>query len=133
MTQPSRVIYLPPGVVPAPGGQPAAATPSGIPFDRAFFEQVLPGSIASFSRQVTCHQPIVQLLTVDGTTHYVKGVAGVADSWVALHTQTQERDLTAEVFVPYTTIFRLAIHPCDDHNRRLGFILDAEERPTADR
>lgn len=73
----------------------------------------------------------MQLLTVDGTTHYVKGVAGVAENWVALHTQTQDRDLTAEVFVPYTTVFRLAIHPCDDHNRRLGFILEADQPPRA--
>jgi len=128
MTQPSRVIYLPPGVVPAPTGQ-TGVTPSGIPFDRTFFEQVLPGSIAAFAKQITCHQPIVQLLTVDGATHYVKGVAGLSESWVALHTQTEDPDRTAEVFVPFTTVFRLAIHACDEHNRRLGFILDRQQAP----
>jgi hypothetical protein len=128
MTVPSRVIYLPPGVVPPPsappaGGQPVVV-PSGVPFDRAFFENVLPGSIASFCQQVDCKQPLVQLLTVDGATHYVKGVAGVADSWVALHTQSQDKDQAVEVFVPYQTIFRVAIVPCEEHNRKLGFILE---------
>lgn len=127
MTQPSRVIYLPPGVAAGPASQPAGSPgPSGIPFDRSFFEHVLPGSIAGFSQQVACKQPIVRLLTVDGMTHFIKGVAGVGDSWVALHTQAEEPDLTAEVFVPYTTVFRLAIHPCEEHNRKLGFILEGD-------
>lgn len=126
MTQPARVIYLPPGVVPGPPPQPAQppqVIPSGVPFDRTFWEQVLPGSIASFSQQTACNQPLVEVLTIDGATHYVKGVSGVSDSWVALHTQQEDTDLAVEMFVPYQTIFRVSIHPCEEHNRRLGFIL----------
>jgi hypothetical protein len=128
MTQPSRVIYLPPGVVPGPTAQPQQpgppqVIPSGIPFDRAFFENVLPGSVASFSQQVECEHPLVQVLTVDGAVHYVKGLSGVSDSWVALHTQTPDTDSAVQMFVPYQTIFRVSIHPCEEHNRQLGFVL----------
>ena len=128
MTQPQRVIYLPPGVVPGPVApqQPAAPQqqmPVLVPFDKAFFEQVLPGAVGAFSGQVECDQPLVQLLTVDGAVHYVKGLAGVSDAWVALHTQQPDTDLAVEVFVPYQTVFRVSIHPCEDHNRQLGFVL----------
>ena len=94
-----------------------------VPFDKAFFEQVLPGAVGAFSGQVECDQPLVQLLTVDGAVHYVKGLAGVSDAWVALHTQQPDTDLAVEVFVPYQTVFRVSIHPCEDHNRQLGFVL----------
>ncbi len=30
-----------------------------------------------------------------------------------------------ETFVPYQTIFRVSIHACEDHNRKLGFIVGA--------
>ncbi len=129
MTQPSRVIYLPPGVA-----APAAATPlpqagpSGLPFDRHFFEQVLPQSVASFSAAANCGTPIVELLTVDGITHYVKGISGVSDVWVALHTTQPDHSHPIQVFVPYQTIFRLAIHPCDDERPTFGFALD-QDRP----
>ena len=122
MTQPSRVIYLPPGVVPAPTGQ-SPTPPSGIPFDRSFFQQILPGSIASFGENTTCSQPIVELLTTDGTSHYVKGIVGVADNWVALHTQRKDHAEAVEVFLPYQTIFRVEIHPCGDQDRTLGFLV----------
>jgi len=130
MTQPSRVIYLPPGVVPGPAAgpaQPHASPTPGIPFDRVFFEQVLPRSIAAFCTQVDCESsPLVELLTVDGSTHYVKGISGVADLWVALHTTDPERDHPVQVFVAYQTILRVAVHPGDDERRgRLGFALEA--------
>jgi hypothetical protein len=125
MTQPSRVLYLPPGVMPTPAVPPPGAqgVPSGIPFDRAFFERILPPSVAAFGQQINCDQPVVQLLTVDGVMHYVKGLAGVADSWVALHTQPEDADQAIEMFVPYQTIFRVSIVPCEEHTRKLGFIL----------
>ena len=41
MTQPTqRVLYLPPGVVAAPPPTPVPQSQSGLPFDRAFFEQL---------------------------------------------------------------------------------------------
>jgi hypothetical protein len=102
--------------------QQQAANP-GIPFDRAFFEQVLPGSVHSFCAQAECESPIVELLTVDGTRHYVKGISGVSDSWVALHTQDEDHDHAIQVFLPYQTIYRVEIHPEDDaKQRRLGFV-----------
>lgn len=125
MTQPARTLYLPPGVVPPVqhAAQQPPASPQGIPFDRSFFEQVLPASINNFCHQVHCDSPIVELLTVDGTRHYVKGISGVADSWVALHTQDDSHDHPIQVFLPYQTIYRVEIHPEEDvHQRRLGFI-----------
>lgn len=134
MTAPSRVIYLPPGVTPAaaPSG-PIAGVPSAVPFDRAFFEQVLPQSIRHFCEQVDCGQlPVVELLTVDGTTHYVNGISGVSDSWVALHTSNVEHEHPVQVFVPYQTIFRLSIHPAEDHGRRrLGFLVERDAETAA--
>ncbi len=98
--------------------------PTGLPFDRAFFEQVLGPSIQSFCSQVVCTQPVVELLTVDGTTHYIKGISGISDSWVALHTTSPEHHADVQVFIPYQTIFRVAIRPCDDEQRPLGFIVE---------
>lgn len=119
MTRPSNALYLPPGVVP-----PQAAAPnSGVPFDRQFFEKVLGGAVRSFCEQAECASPIVELLTVDGSRHFVKGISGVTDMWVALHTQAEDRDHPIQVFIPYATIFRVEIHPGDDlKQRRLGFI-----------
>jgi hypothetical protein len=97
--------------------------PPGIPFDRAFFEQLLGGAISAFSKEIECAQPLVELLTVDGTTHYVKGVYGVSDAWVALATQDEDHDQPVQMFVPYQTVFRVSIHPCEEHNRKLGFAL----------
>lgn len=131
MTQPSRALYLPPGVVPvtppiAPSG------PGGIPFDRTFFEKILPGAIAAFCQQVDCDVPLVELLTIDGTSHYVKGISGVSDSWVALHTIQQDHDHPIQVFIPYQTIFRVEVHPAESEPRhRLGFVLgDAPAQKT---
>ena len=127
MTQPSRVIYLPPGVV-APQGpsSPAIAINPGIPFDRTFFEQILPPAIQGFCAQVKCTVPIVEVLTVDGTTHYVNGISGVADSWVALHTTRPDHPHPIQMFVPYQTIFRVEVHPeADDKRRHLGFFTDS--------
>lgn len=130
MTQPSRVIYLPPGVVaatPAPA-QPTGA-PSGIPFDRNFFENILPPSIAAFCQQTRCDVPVVEVSTVDGVTHYVNGISGLSDTWVALQTARPEHTHPTQVFIPYQTICRVEIHPEDDeHRRHLGFV-----RPTRPR
>ena len=129
MTQPQRVIYLPPGVVPPPSSQPQVPqqVAAGIPFDRTFFEQVLPPSIAGFCKQVKCKVPVVELITVDGMTHYVNGISGVADSWVALQTANLEHDHPTQVFIPYQTIFRVEIHPEEDVKReKLGFLTQRE-------
>lgn len=126
MTQPSRVIYLPPGVVApqGPSSSPMPATP-GIPFDQAFFQQILPSAIDGFCRQVGCKVPIVEVLTVDGITHYVNGIIGVADQWVALQTTRPDHDHVIQMFVPYQTIFRVEVHPESDERRRhLGFITE---------
>ncbi len=131
MGMPSRVIYLPPGVTPPPSMSPQVqqVAPNGIPFDRAFFQQFLPQAIASFRSQVTCDTPVVELLTVDGTTHYVRGIAGVSDSWVALHTTTEDHGHPVQAFIPYQTIFRVELHPCGDARRPLGFITTGPKLP----
>ena len=124
MTMPSRVIYLPPGVVApqGPSSPPVPATP-GIPFDRNFFENILPPAINAFCQQVDCKVPIVEVLTVDGVTHYVNGISGVADQWVALHTTRVDHPHAIQMFVPYQTIFRVEVHPEGDEKRRhLGFV-----------
>jgi len=121
MTQPANVIYLPPGVIPPP--HPVAPGSSGVPFDRSFFEQVLPASVDNFCKTIECDSPIVELLTVDGTRHFVKGVSGVADTWVTLHTEVDEHDDPIQIFIPYQTIYRVEIHPEEDGRRkRLGFV-----------
>ncbi|MGE3075715.1 MAG: hypothetical protein AB7N24_18515 [Dehalococcoidia bacterium] len=124
--QPSRVIYLPPGVVPPPQVQQAPAiVPSGIPFDRAFFEQVIPSAVAGFCSQVGCTIPVLELMTVDGVTHYVNGISGVSDQWVALQTSLPDHPHPVQTFVPYQTIFRVEIHPEGDERRaHLGFVTE---------
>ncbi|WP_322818562.1 hypothetical protein [Tepidiforma sp.] len=133
MTQPSRVIYLPPGVAAIP---PAPVVSNGAPFDRNFFESVLPKAIQGFCAQVNCEVPVVELTTIDGVTHYVNGISGVADQWVALHTSSPDHDHPTQVFIPYQTIFRVEIHPEHDVRRhRLGFVTEAARQdataPTA--
>ena len=73
MTQPQRVLYLPPGVVPGAASAQPQVPSGGMPFDRTFFEQILPQSIQAFCSQLQCTFPVVELMTVDGTTHYVNG------------------------------------------------------------
>jgi hypothetical protein len=120
--QTSRVIYLPPGVAPAAAPVGPVSLP-GIPFDRNFFEKILPQSIQAFCQQVVCELPVVEILTVDGTTHYVKGISGVSDAWVALHTTEPEHEHAIQTFIPYQTIYRVEVHPAeDDRRRRLGFL-----------
>lgn len=131
MTSPSRVIYLPPGVV-APQGPSSPPVPviPGIPFDRNFFEQILPPAIAGFCQQVGCKVPIVEVLTVDGITHYVNGISGVSDQWVALQTTRQDHPHPIQMFVPYQTIFRVEVHPeSDDRRRHLGFVTNNDDLP----
>lgn len=130
MGMPSRVIYLPPGVAaPTVPPQVQQVMPTGIPFDRVFFEQFLPQAIAAFCSQVTCDTPVVELLTVDGTTHFVRGIAGVSDAWVALHTRAEEHGHVVQAFVPYGSIFRVELHPCDDTRRPLGFVTKEPKLP----
>jgi hypothetical protein len=127
MTQPANVIYLPPGVIAPISQQPAPPIPSGVPFDKSFFEQILPASVLNFCQNTECDTPIVELWTVDGSRHFVKGISGVADSWVALHTQSSDHERPIQVFLPYQTIYRVEIHPEDDaQQRRLGFVAAAE-------
>lgn len=122
MTQPSRLIYLPPGVAAVPA---APVTNNGAPFDRNFFENVLPPAIAAFCSQVNCEVPVVELTTIDGVRHYVNGISGVADQWVALQTSSPDHEHPTQVFIPYQTIFRVEIHPEHDARRhRLGFVTD---------
>ena len=85
---------------------------------------MLAQSIQAFCAQVACTNPVVEVLTVDGAVHYVKGISGVADNWIALHTTSPEHHDAIQVFIPYQTIFRVAIRPCDDDRRPLGFIVD---------
>lgn len=129
--QPSRVIYLPPGVV-APQGPSSPAVPAnpGIPFDKAFFQQILPAAVDGFCQQVGCNVPILEVLTVDGMTHYVNGIIGVADQWVALQVSKPDHEHVIQMFVPYQTIFRVEVHPEQDERRRhLGFATSGD-RPT---
>lgn len=126
MTQGQNVIYLPPGVAVAPSAAPQPA-PSGVPFDKAFFQGILPGSIKNFCEQAECDTPVVELWTTDGAKHFVKGISGVADQWVALHTEQEDHEHPVQVFLPYQTIYRVEIHPHKDHEqRRLGFIASLE-------
>jgi hypothetical protein len=122
VTQPTRVIYLPPGVTAA--SQAATPSPiSSIPFDRGFFESVLPPAIDAFCKQSDCTVPIVELTTVDGFSHFVNGISGASESWVALHTSRTDHEQPVQVFIPYQTIFRVEIHAEPDERRhRLGFI-----------
>jgi len=120
MPQTSPVLYLPPGVVPA-AGPPREPSPTGAPFDRSFFEQVLPQAVGAFCTQVKCDVPVVELRTVDGAVHFVTGISGVSDLWVALHTSSAEHEHPVQVFLPYQTIFRVEIHPQTDSHRGIGF------------
>jgi len=118
-----NVLYLPPGVVPMPPMQ-ATGGPTGVPFDRDFFEKILPPAIDAFCKQVQCEVPLVQLMTVDGTRHFVNGISGVSDSWVALQTSEEGHKHPTQVFLPYQTIFRVEIHPETDTRRQhLGFVI----------
>jgi hypothetical protein len=127
MTQPTSVIYLPPGVVPAAPATPAGA---GIPFNRQFFEAFLPQAVNSFCTQVQCDIPRVEIYTADGATLYVNGISGVTDLWVALHTAREDHSGPVEVFLPYQTIFRVEIHPESNASRHhLGFVAPPEAPP----
>jgi len=130
MTQaPTSVIYLPPGVIPAASGPPPVPG-TGIPFDRAFFERLLPQAVQVFCNNVECNTPRVEIYTLDGSTHYVNGISGVTDTFVALQTSREEHEHPMQVFIPYQTIFRVEIHPESDNGRRkLGFTLGAKVPP----
>ena len=120
---PETALFLPPGVVPPGAAAAAPAVASGPPFNREFFEQVLPMSVKSFCSQVGCESPIVELHAVDGSKHFVKAISGVSDWWVALHTTHEDHDHDVQIFLPFTTIFRVEIHPEEDEAQRsLGFL-----------
>tara|TARA_Y100000588_G_C13841722_1_gene748103 strand:+ start:310 stop:696 length:387 start_codon:yes stop_codon:yes gene_type:complete len=117
---PETALFLPPGVVQS---DPSPPVPSGPPFGRSFFENVLPQAINSFCTQVVCESPIVELYTVDGGRLFVKAISGVSDTWVALHTKREEYDQDVQVFIPYTAIFRVDVHPQEDNDQGgLGFL-----------
>ncbi len=123
------MLYLPPGVVPGVSSQ-QQALPNGLPFDRTFFEQVLPQAVQAYCNQIGCTHPVVELLTVDGTTHFVNGIVGVSDQWVALQTSQEGHEHVTQVFLPYATVFRVEVHPSPDSDRNhLGFVLDSVKRP----
>jgi hypothetical protein len=101
--------------------------PGGIPFDKTFFADVLPAAVQSFCEQSACEGPIVEVLTADGARHFVKGISGVADLWVALHTSHPDHDHDLQVFLPYQAIYRVEIHPEEDpRQRRLGFVVGTD-------
>lgn len=119
MARPSPLV-LPPGVVPPLSSAPQ--TPFA-PFDRRFFESVLPGAISAYCTQVACTIPLVQIYTADGARHYIRAISAVSDSWVALHTQEDQDEAAVQLFIPYTTIMRVEIHPdLSPELRRFGFI-----------
>ena len=116
-------LILPPGAVPTT----PASSPSGPPFDRNFFESVLPNAIQSYCSQVSCTMPLVQVFTADGARHYIRAISGVTDQWVALHTQEELNEQPVQVFIPYATVIRVEIHPdLSPDLRRFGFLTDAE-------
>ena len=122
MVQPQNVIYLPPGVMPA-APTPPPPPPSRVPFDRQFFEAVLPQAIAVFCKQVECGSPRVELFTVDGSVHYVNGISGVTDTWVAVQASREDHPHVIQIFLPYETVFRVEIHAESEENRHhLGFV-----------
>ena len=120
-------LILPPGAAP-----PTSPTTSGPPFDRNFFESVLPSAVQSYCSQVACTMPLVQLFTADGARHYIRAISGVTDQWVALHTQEELNDQPVQVFIPYATVIRVEIHPdLSPDLRRFGFITDSSPPPSA--
>lgn len=126
MVQPQNVIYLPPGVVPAAPAPPPPPE-ARAPFDRQFFEAVLPQAVASFCKQVNCGAPRVELFTTDGSTHFVTGISGVTDAWVAVQAARDDHPHIIQAFVPYQTVYRVEIHAESDESRRhLGFVAPTE-------
>ena len=84
------------------------------------------GGCVETARPTTHSDPVY---TVDGVTHYVRGVSGLSDTWVALHTRVDHHDHDVQVFVPYVTIFRVSIHPAEDERRgSMGFLADLASR-----
>jgi len=121
MTTASSVIYLPPGVVPPAHGLPPG--PMAVPFDRQFFELVLPRAVQAFCSQVECHIPRVEVYTTDGSTLFVNGISGVTDAWVAVQASREDHENAIQVFLPYQTIYRVEIHSeSDAARRRLGYV-----------
>lgn len=131
MTTPSNVIYLPPGVMPPVQGAVGSPGPA-VPFNREFFQRMLPAAVKDYCEQVHCISPQVQVVTVDGVVHHVVGIAGVADAWVALHATREDHPHAMEIFLPYQTIYRVEIHPeADDGHNHLGFLLPTDGLPPA--
>lgn len=127
-----NVLYLPPGVVPPTGPQQATqVVSSGVPFDRVFFERILPQAIGAFCSQTDCNIPRVELMTVDGSSHYVTGIIAVTDIWVSLQVAKEEHDHPIQAFIPYQTIYRVEVHPETERRRHIGFIREPERVASA--
>ena len=124
-------LILPAGVVP-----PVQSAPQSLqhaPFDRKFFESVLPSAIQSYCAQVSCTMPLVRLYTVDGSRHYIRAISAVSDSWVALHTQEELNEQPIQVFIPYLTIVRVEIHPdISPDLRHFGFLTESTRLSAAE-
>lgn len=122
---PNNVIYLPPGVMP-PAASPVPGA-SGIPFDRQFFERILPQAVKAYCEQANCTSPQVRLATMDGSQHLIVGISGVTDSWVAVQASREDHPHVMEIFLPYQTIYRVEIHPeGDEGHGHLGFVLPVD-------
>ncbi len=121
-------LILPPGAA-----QPTMPTASRPPFDRSFFETVLPQAIQSYCSQVACAMPLVQVFTTDGLRHYIRGISGVTDQWVSLHTQEELNEQPVQVFIPYATVMRVEIHPdLSPDLRRFGFLTESLPTPVTE-
>ncbi len=125
-----NALILPAGVVPPPATLPPS--PAGPPFDRAFFESILPEVAVAFCERAQCDSVIVELLTADGTTHLVRGISALHDQWVALQVASTKHQHEVDVFIPYQTIYRIEIHPrLARQPRRLGFRVHSPEQSAA--
>lgn len=116
-----NVLYLPPGASRSP--QPAPDGGANTPFNRAFFEEILPVAVAAFVEQAKTRGAVVELTTVDGVTHVVRGISGFHDAWIALHVTKAGHPHPIQAFIPYGTVLRVEVHPhSDDHPTRMGFV-----------
>jgi len=124
---PRNIIYLPPGVLPPAQAGTPVVVPSGVPFDRQFFEAILPQAIKAYCEQANCTSPQVQVATIDGALHHIVGISGVTDSWVAMQASREDHAHVMEIFLPYQTIYRIEIHPeGDESHGHLGYVLPVD-------
>lgn len=118
-----NLLVLPPGVLLPPPPPPAGPQPGSPPFNRDFFERILPEVAAAFCERAACDSVIVELITTDGATHLVKGISALSEQWVALQLASTEYDHEIDSFIPYQAIYRLELHPrLAREPRRLGYL-----------